>query len=227
MTERAKQLELERDQQAELAAATERARIAREMHDVVAHNVSIMVTLADGAAAVNRTDPVRASEVMREVSATGRTALADMRRLLGVLRPGSDGVERMPQPDLSTIPSLVDRVRATGLNVDFHETGTQFDVPAAVGLTVYRITQESLTNVLKHAADPSHVDVSLSFDRPFVGVSISNDGAPVRGSVEGHGLHGMRERAAVFGAHLDAGPRAQGGWEVVSKIRVDAARINA
>ena len=227
LVERTKRLEFEHDQEVQIAAASERNRIAREMHDIVAHNVSIMVTLADGAAVVGKTDPERAVGVMREVSSTGRLALTDMRRLLGVLRSeDGDGI-RAPQPDLAEIRVLIDRVRSTGLDVTFEELGSRFDVPAAVGLTVYRIAQESLTNVLKHADGPSTIEVVLTFDAPFVELAVRDDGSTAQHAVDGHGLHGMRERTAIFDGHLVVGPRQGGGWEVVSRIRIDEVRAPA
>jgi signal transduction histidine kinase len=222
LLERAKRLELERDQQAQIASAAERARIAREMHDVVAHNVSIMVTLADGARAVSVRDPQRAGEAMAEVSEAGRLALADMRHLLGVLRTGDDSTGREPQPRLCDLPRLIQGVQTTGLHVRLAEQGESFDVPPGTGLTVYRIVQESLTNVVKHAEAASAVEVDLLFDAPFISIAVCNDGDPVEGRSEGHGLEGMRERAAMYGGALIAGPRASGGWEVRAKVRADS-----
>jgi signal transduction histidine kinase len=221
LVERTRRLEFERDQQAKLAAVAERSRIAREMHDVVAHNVSIMVTLADGALATADTHPGRAKEAMADVSATGRLALTDMRHLLGVLRTDDLDVDREPQPQLSALPRLIHGVRATGLDIDFGEVGTPFDVPPGVELTIFRIVQESLTNILKHAEEPSAAEVTLTFDAPFVDVYISDDGNPVGPSPDGHGLGGMRERAASCGGALIAGPQREGGWEVMARVRVD------
>jgi signal transduction histidine kinase len=221
LAERTKRLEFERDQQAKLAAAAERARIAREMHDVVAHNVSIMVTLADGASAAVDSRPVQAREAMAEVSATGRLALTDMRHLLGVLRTDDFTADRGPQPQLSGLPRLIHGVSTTGLNIEFGEEGEPFDVPPGVELTIYRIVQESLTNILKHADDPSTAQVTITFDSPFVDVYVRDDGEPVEPSAEGHGLGGMRERAAFCGGALSAGPHLERGWEVRARVRVD------
>jgi signal transduction histidine kinase len=232
LVERANRLELERDQRARLAAATERSRIAREMHDVVAHNVSSMVTLAEGARAATASDPLGAAEAMGEVSATGRLALADMRNLLGVLHTQGARTDRAPQPDLSALPTLIEGVRSTGLAVDLDARGVPFEVPPGVGLTLYRMAQESLTNVLKHGDHVSKAVVTLDFERPFIGLSVRDDGAtgPVPGdgavgpAAGGHGLRGMRERAAVCGGTLIAGPHPGGGWEVAARVRVDGAR---
>jgi signal transduction histidine kinase len=222
LVDRAARLETERDQQALLASATERSRIAREMHDVVAHNVSIMVTLADGARVVAGTDPERAGEAMAEVSDVGRAALADMRHLLGVLRSGDETVGRQPQPQLSGLPQLIQGVRTTGLAIKFAEQGESFDVSPGAGLTVYRIVQESLTNVVKHADRASSVDIHLTFDAPFISVAVRDDGELVDRCSEGHGLEGMRERAAMFDGALIAGPMPGGGWEVVARVRADS-----
>lgn len=225
LVERANRLELERDQRAELAAAAERSRIAREMHDVVAHNVSIMVALADGARVAAGGDPAGAAEAMGEVSATGRMALADMRSLLGVLRDRDEPTGRTPQPDLARLPALLEGVRATGITVEFAERGTRFAVPPGVGLTVYRLVQESLTNVVKHAPGVSRVRVTLAFDQPTVEVAVRDDGADVGPSSPGHGVRGMRERAAACGGTLRAGPHPGGGWEVVARVRAEGTVV--
>jgi signal transduction histidine kinase len=223
LVETTKRLEFERDQQARLAAAAERSRIAREMHDVVAHNVSIMVTLADGARATS--SPDKAREVMGEVSAVGRLALTDMRQLLGVLQDTGDESERAPQPELAGLPKLIDGVRATGLAVELTELGASFEITPGAELTIYRIVQESLTNVLKHADRPSKAEVRLVFEEPFVALSVRDNGRhPVRAG-RGHGLGGMKERAASFGGALSAGPGSDGGWEVTSRIKVDIESV--
>ncbi len=236
LAERAQRLEIERDQQASLAAAAERARIAREMHDVVSHNLQVMVTLADAASAAQTTNPERAAEVMHEVSSTGRQALTDMRRMLGVLRderPDGTDAPLAPQPGLGELDALADRVRGTGLPVTLQRSGRPFPVTDAAGLTVYRIVQEALTNALKHAHAPASVEVRLEFDEPDVSVRVTDDGcsrpapgpalghasAPALVRDRGHGVAGMAERAASFGGSLEAGPRTGGGWEVVATLR--------
>ncbi len=243
LAERAQRLEFERDQQASLAAAAERARIAREMHDVVSHNIQVMVTLADAAAAASARDPEQATETMHEVSGTGRQALTDMRRMLGVLReePASDApVPYAPQPGLGELGALVERVRGTGLPVSVEESGRPFVVSGAAGLTVYRIVQEALTNALKHAEHPGSVEVRLEYRDPDLSVQVIDDGRRRSGgggigdgnavqedtqngsSPEadgGHGVAGMAERAASFGGTLEAGPRRAGGWQVLATLR--------
>jgi signal transduction histidine kinase len=221
LVERTKRLEFERDQQARLAAATERSRIAREMHDVIAHSVSIMVTLADGALATVDGHPSRAKEAMADVSTTGRLALTDMRHLLGVLHSDGPAADRQPQPQLSGLSQLFQGVRATGLDVEFDEDGAPFDIPPGVELTVFRIVQESLTNVLKHAREPLAAHVTVTFDAPFVDVRVRDDGKSASPSPEGHGLGGMRERATFSDGVLVAGPRPEGGWEVMARVRAD------
>ena len=229
LAERAVRLELERDQQASLAAAAERARIAREMHDVVSHNIQVMVTLADAAAAAR--DPQRAAEAMHEVSGTGRQALTDMRRMLGVLREEPAPAAPLPyapQPGLDELGALVERVRGTGLPVSVEESGRPFAVTGAAGLTVYRIVQEALTNALKHADHPASVEVRLEYRDPDLAVQVTDDGrAPANGNGNGvaqapgggHGVAGMAERAAAFGGTLEAGPRRAGGWCVLATLR--------
>jgi signal transduction histidine kinase len=238
LAERAQRLERERDQQASLAAVTERARIAREMHDVVSHNIQVMVTLADAASLAQASDPLRAAEAIHEVSSTGRQALTDMRRMLGVLRDeagpagtasgganGSDVTPLAPQPGLGEVQALVERVRSTGLDVSVRRVGRPFEVSDAAGLTVYRVVQEALTNALKHADEPTAVEVQLLFADPDVSVRVTDNGragvtlptpvpAPPPRSGGGHGLAGMAERATAFGGTLRAGPRPAGGWEV-------------
>jgi signal transduction histidine kinase len=221
-SERTRRLEFERDQQAKLATAAERSRIAREMHDVVAHNVSIMVTLADAALAKADTHLDSAKEAVADVAATGRHALADMRQILGVLSTDGDPAgAREPQPQLSGIPPLIDRVRGTGLNIEFGQFGNPFDLPPSVQLSIYRIVQESLTNVLKHADEPSEAKVRLSFDAPAVEVSVFDDGRHTAAGTDGHGVSGMHERAAFCGGTLTAGPQPGKGWEVKARLRAD------
>jgi signal transduction histidine kinase len=237
LAERAERLELERDQQATLAAVTERARIAREMHDVVSHNIQVMVTLADAASLAQATDPDRAAEAIHEVSSTGRQALTDMRRMLGVLRDepapangssavtdGRDRPSYAPQPGLGELDALMERVQATGLDVSVRRVGVPFELSSAAGLTVYRVVQEGLTNALKHAEEARAVEVELAFADPDVTVRITDDGrtkvvVPSTPASGGHGLAGMAERAAAFGGTLTAGPLPAGGWEVEVMLR--------
>ena len=220
---RAQQLERERDQQAVIAAAEERTRIAREMHDVVAHSLLVMVTLSEGAAMKQAREPVRAGEAMRQVSATGRQTLTEIRRLLGVLRTETAPQERSPQPGVAEIDSLLERVRKTGLNVDVTVTGAPDALPPSAELAVYRIVQEALTNTLKHSVDASSVRIGISYGTDAVTVDVRDDGAAAAGvsaETAGHGVIGMRERAAVYGGTVNAGPDSAGGWRIHAHLPV-------
>jgi signal transduction histidine kinase len=216
LEDRAARAERERDQQSQLAAAAERARIAREMHDIVAHNLSVMIALADGAAFAAERDPATARTAARQVSNTGRQALAEMHRLVGVLRGNGQQLPRAPQPGLDQIDELVAQVRAAGLPTTLTVAGQRFTVPPTAQLAVYRVVQESLTNVLKHAKDPSEARVMLNYAEPAIILRVVDDGrgGPPPVGAGGHGLSGMRERAAVFGGWVQAGPRPVGGWQV-------------
>lgn len=218
--DRAHRLERERAQQAQIAAATERARIAREMHDIVAHGLVVVVALAEAAAATTGADPDGARDKMLQAASTGRQSLAGMRRLLGVLRTDS-GTERAPQPGLDTLQTLVDEVRRTGLQVRMAEAGTRAPLNEQVEATLYRIVQEALTNVVKHAQDASAVTITLTWDPRTVGFSITDDGTPPPGSVAargaGNGLTGMKERVAMFGGELRAGATPS-GWVVTGSL---------
>jgi signal transduction histidine kinase len=223
--ERAARLEHERDQQGRLAAAAERARIAREMHDVVAHNLSVMIALADGATYALADAPERAEAAMRTASRTGRQALNEMRRLLGVLRDASGPQELAPQPGIEEIGELVDQVRSAGLPVRYDVAGRPSGaVPPGLALAAYRIVQEALTNVLKHAGPGADAHVSLSFEDDAVCIDVVNSGGHVAApAAEGGGLRGMRERAAVYDGVLDAGPDERGGWRVRARLLHDVA----
>jgi signal transduction histidine kinase len=229
LTDRADRLERERDQQVALAAADERARIAREMHDIVAHNLTVMVTLSEAAAASVPSTPGRSAEIMREVSSVGRGALADTRRLLGVLRqdpavPAAGGLR--PVPGLSQLDELVGQVRSAGLDTTLEISGRVPDLSEGIQLTVYRLVQEALTNTLKHAGPGARATVRLLFLPGELRVDIRDDGTgsestPWRGS--GSGLLGMRERIRAFGGDVEAGPLEPHGWQVSARLDLDAA----
>jgi signal transduction histidine kinase len=224
--DRAERLERERDQQGALAAAAERARIAREMHDIVAHHLTVMVALSDGAIAASATSPERAAEVMRSVSASGRRALADTRRLLGVLRPGTgdDPGQFQPLPGLAELDVLIDQVRAAGLATTLEVHGAASELPAGVQLTVYRLVQEALTNTLKHGGRGASAVVRLQYLPGGLQVDIEDDGAGTRASTPanvGSGLVGMRERAHAYGGDVQSGPRQPGGWRVSARLHLD------
>ncbi|MEU6410764.1 sensor histidine kinase [Microbispora sp. NPDC046933] len=227
LVERAERAERERDQQARIAAAAERARIARELHDVVAHNVSVMVVQADGAGYAIDGDPEQARRAMQAISATGRQALAEMRRLVGVLRhdAGSPAEEYAPQPGVAQLGDLIRQVRDSGLPTEFTVSGTAQTLPEGEQLAVYRIVQEALTNALKHGGPGTRAWVEMTYGRGEIELRISDDGrgAAAPRLVGGHGLIGMRERAAMYGGSVDAAPRPGGGFRVVARIPVGMA----
>ncbi|MEV0963947.1 sensor histidine kinase [Streptomyces sp. NPDC049910] len=224
LEERASRLEKEREAQSKVAVAAERARIARELHDVVAHNVSVMVVQADGAAYVLDAAPDQARQALETISSTGRQALAEMRRLLGVLRTGDapETGEYVPQPDVEQIKELVEQVRAAGLTVDFRIEGTPRPLPSGVELTAYRIVQEALTNTRKHGGPDAGASVRLVYFDDGLGLLVEDDGRGAAHELyedggadgKGHGLIGMRERVGMVGGTLDAGPRPGGGFRI-------------
>jgi signal transduction histidine kinase len=233
LEERAARLEREREAQAKVAVAAERARIARELHDVVAHNVSVMVVQADGAAYVLDAAPDQAKKALETISSTGRQALAEMRRLLGVLRTGEhqEGGEYVPQPDVEQIDDLVEQCRTAGLPVDFKVEGTPRPLPSGVELTAYRIVQEALTNTRKHGGPNAGASVRLVYFDDGLGLLVEDDGkgAPhelyEEGGADGrgHGLIGMRERVGMVGGTLDAGPRPGGGFRISALLPLKPA----
>ena len=206
-------LELDRDQQAEIGAARERARIARELHDVVAHSLAVMVSQADGGRYAAPEDPGAASRALAQIAETGRDALAQMRRLLGVLRAGEEG-------DLA---GLVHRLARAGLPVELEVEGRARELPAELQLCIHRVAQEALTNVLKHVDSPRRVEVMLRYLDAEVELTVRDDGRAVgAGDGQGHGLAGMRERVALHSGTVHAGPRAGGGYEVRARVPAPA-----
>lgn len=215
--ERAERRERERHQQALLDLAAERARIAREMHDIIAHSLSVMVRLSDAAAAKVGVDPDRSSAAMVQVSVTGREALQDMRRLLGVLRTEGDGTALRPQPGLTDLCTLFDQIRATGLDIEPEVSGVPSGLGPGIELLVYRTVQEALTNVLKHAGHPTRVRVALVYGCEQTVIEVEDDGAGVpagwdKHAGDRHGIAGIAERVAVYGGRLHAGPAPGRGW---------------
>lgn len=209
LVERAERLEREQATEARAAVAEERARIAREMHDVVAHSLSVMVVQAEAAEAMLEVDPQRAHRPLAAVQDTGRAALADLRRMLGALRQAdADGPDMAPQPGLAGLEALADHVRDAGLPVDLRVEGDPRPLPPGIDLSAYRIVQEGLTNVLKHAG-PARAEVVVSYGPDEIALRVTDDGVgpPGDGRNGGHGLVGMRERVAVYGGELTAGPR--------------------
>ena len=242
------------------ALALERARLASEMHDVVTHNVSMMVVQAGAARRVLSADPAEAIKALRAVESSGRTAMTELRHLLGLLSPppgaaddggparpssppgagdprGAAGLA--PQPGLDELREMIDRVGAAGLPVELNVSGTPRDLPAGLGLAVFRVVQEALTNVIKHAGKPP-TDVRLSYEPTALVVEVADGGRPIPAAAPapdaggagvpagaGMGLLGLRERVALYGGEFAAGPRPGGGWLVTARMPVEPAQIPA
>jgi signal transduction histidine kinase len=200
----------------------ERARIARELHDVIAHSVSVMTVQAGAAEEMLKLDPARAFEPIRAVQETGRQALVEMKRLVGMLREGDEEMGLVPQPGVADLDRLVAQVRGAGLPVELRVEGAATPLPLGVDLSVYRVVQEALTNALKHSAARAAV-VLLRYDERTVTVDVTDDGRGEGGGSSGHGLDGMRERIAVFGGSFAAGPRDGGGFAVQVTLPLDAS----
>jgi signal transduction histidine kinase len=238
LEERAATLERELDHLARIAAADERASIARELHDVVAHSLSVMIVQADGGTYAFERDPELARRALSVVAATGRDALEDMRRLVAVLRGASQesaADEDRRRITIEQLDALVERARSAGLSVRFSQNGARPELPPAIELTVYRIVQEALTNVLRHAGPRAGVELCLEYGGEAVGLSVTDDGGTLGALVAtdpgrplpdparaGHGLVGMRERVSVHGGQFSAGPSPQGGWRVTATLPLGA-----
>ena len=222
---RAALLERERKQLARIAAHEERASIARELHDIVAHSVSVMLVGVRGARDVLRTDPDVADATLGKVETSAEQSLAELRRLLALLREPADEAESRPQPSLAQLDQLVGEYRDAGLPVSLERIGAQRPLPGGFELSVYRIVQEALTNVLKHA-DAKQVVVTLAFHDSRLDLEVVDDGSPQGQDavVPGHGLVGMRERVALLGGELQTGPREGGGFRVAARLPVGGDR---
>lgn len=222
--ERAATAERGRDEQAVQAVAAERARISRELHDIVAHSLSVMVALSDGAAMAFETAPREARDAMQQTSTLGRQALGEMHRLLNVTRE-SGGLELAPQPGVAELEHLVAQVRSAGLPVEMTIVGEPIALPRSAQLAVYRVVQESLTNVLKHAQRTANVSVTLIYLTAGVDVQVDNDDDPALVLEAtpnlGRGLTGMRERFASVGGTLEASRRGDGGWRVAGHLELE------
>ncbi len=244
-------LEFERDQEGRLAAAAERARIAREMHDIVSHNLTVMTALADAATYTLATDPQRAVSALQRVSATGRSALVEMRRLLGVLSDEPSPRPLEPQPTLARLDELITRVEAAGIPVTIEIDGDPHSLSDGVQLAVFRVAQEALTNTLKHATRPTAAHLRLRCRAGVVDLEVIDTATSARDGSEraatpaeptaigagpreralasvphapaGRGIRGMRERATAYGGEIDAGPTADGGWRVHVRLGADGA----
>ena len=218
--ELSEQLDAERELRASSAADRERIRIARELHDVIGHCLSVIVLQAGGARMVVATDPGRAREALRVVERAGHEALAEMRHLLGVLGPEHDGQDRRPQPGLASIEELVERTRAGGLKTELIVDGEPLEISPALALCIYRIVQEALTNTIKHAG-PATASVRMSWDEDRLEFEIADDGCGPRAGPNGrvgHGLVGMRERAALHHGAVQAGADRGGGYRVRASL---------
>lgn len=215
---RADTLELtvrEQEERARAATVEERARIARELHDVIAHNVSLMVLQAGAARQVLEREPGRVREPLLSIEESGRQAIAEMRRLLGILRENGGPLSLSPQPSLAQLGELAESAERSGLKVDVRVQGDPDRLPPGLGLTAYRIVQEALTNAVKHAR-AAHVTVEVRHRDRELELDVTDDGRAAAADAPGigHGLIGMRERVAVYGGLLDAGPRPEGGFRV-------------
>jgi signal transduction histidine kinase len=203
---------------AERAVAEERVRLARELHDVTAHHVSVIAIQAEAGQALLPDDPGRAAEALERIAESSREALGDLRRLLGVLRSEDETGERAPRPGLAALPQLVAHVEAAGVPVALHVEGEPTPLATAVDLSAYRIVQEALTNVVRHAG-PAHATVTVRYGPEDVGLEVSDDGVgPYGNGGGGLGLTGMRERATLLGGDFDAGPRPGGGFSVRARL---------
>ncbi|MFE9560152.1 sensor histidine kinase [Streptomyces sp. NPDC006487] len=228
--ERAERLALHQEQQARLAVAEERARITREMHDIVTHNLSVMVALTDAAVYAQHRSPDRATAAMLQISETGRQALTDMRRSLGVLRSDEPDAERHPLPGIAQLEALADQMAAAGLPTGLEVRGGDAPVPATAQLTVYRLVQEALTNTLKHTPAGTRATVLVECSAGSVGVEVTDSGprpALPAAAPSGHGIPGMRERAAAYGGTLQAGPLPSGGWGVRTRLLLNSGETSA
>jgi signal transduction histidine kinase len=224
--DRALQLERERDQQARLAVAEERARISREMHDIVSHNLSVIVALADATVYTRRNSPDSTTATMDQISGIGRQAMTDLRRSLGVLRADEPDALSHPMPGIAELEALADQMRAAGLVTQLDVRGCDpAPIAAAAQLTVYRLVQEALTNTLKHAPGGTRAEVRVRCSPRTVTVDVTDDGRTSVGHerANGHGISGMRERTAAYCGDLQAGPLAGGGWRVFARLDLDAA----
>jgi signal transduction histidine kinase len=218
LAERTLQLEEQYEQERQAVIAEERRRIARDLHDVIAHSVSVMVVQAGAAEDVFDRDPAGVLEPIRAVQETGRGALIEISRLLGLLRDDGAELGLAPQPRLDDLPDLLAQTEAAGLPVDLRIEGTPRPLPLGVDLSVYRIAQEALTNARKHSTG-ARAGVSLRYCDDAVELTVENDGvASTNGHRGGHGLIGMRERVGVFGGTLEAGARPDGGFRVVARL---------
>ena len=207
-------------ERARLAVADERTRIARELHDVVGHSVSVMTVQASAARRLLRPHQEKEREALLVVEQTGREALAEMRRMVGVLRRPEEAPALAPQPSLEHLDRLISQTREAGLPVDLRIEGDPEPLPTSVDLTAYRLVQEALTNAIKHAR-ANHAEVVVRYDDGQVELTVTDDGSgDGDGESGGHGLVGMRERVSVYGGELEAGPLAEGGYRLRARLPI-------
>jgi signal transduction histidine kinase len=208
------------EEEARRAVEDERNRITRELHDVLAHSVSVMTVQASAVRRLLTPEQQREREALMTVEETGRQALSEMRRLLGIMRTEEEVPALAPQPGLGTLPALVEQVRQSGLPVELTVEGEPVELPAGVDLSAYRIVQEALTNALRHAG-PAHAWVAVRYVGDDVEIEVANDGrSQDENDGAGHGLVGMRERVALCGGELHSGPRAGGGFKISARLPV-------
>ncbi|MDI6101060.1 histidine kinase [Actinoplanes sp. NEAU-A12] len=227
LEKRAADLEREQRQRVALATAAERARITRELHDVVAHSLSVMVVQAQGAAAALRRHPDRTETALHDIVTTGRSSLAEMRRLLAIVR---EEPALAPQPGVDALPELIDRIRAAGTTVTFAVEGEPVPLPAGVDLSAYRIAQEALTNTLKHAGDGASAEVRLHFRPEVLEVEVTDDGSgtgPTPAAGPGNGLRGIAERVRLLDGEWEAGPGAAAGFRVLARLPLRPRPVGA
>lgn len=225
LRQRAERAEQEREERARQAVLDERSRIARELHDVVAHQMTVMTIQAEGAKRIASNSDPRVVEALETISTAGHSALSEMRRTVGLLRDNSTDADTQPLPRLTDIEDLIERTQAAGVQVDVAITGQHRPLSDGSELAAYRIVQESLTNVIRHAGPDVSVNVSIAYGSDSLDVAVSDDGrgaASNGGDGGGHGLIGMRERVAVLGGEFEAGPKAGGGYLVHATIPVDS-----
>lgn len=214
---RAERIEREQAQQAAAAVAEERGRIARELHDIVSHSLSVVTIQTQAVRLRLRPDQVQEERDLAAVETTARQALAEMRRLFGVLRSEGDPLALAPQPGLGELDALLGQVRSAGLDVRLTVEGDRRELPPGADLAAYRIVQEGLTNVLRHAR-ARHAGVTLTYGETALDVVVDDDGRGPSGATGGHGLVGVRERVALYGGRVEAGARAGGGFRLFARL---------
>ena len=214
---RNRELEQARRELADRAVAEERLRIARELHDVIAHSMSVIAVQSGAGAHVIDTNPAEAKRALQVIESTSRSTMNEFRRVLGLLRAGNGAAATDPAPSLDSLGPLIEQIRASGLDVDLQRHGPATDLAPGLQLTIYRVVQEALTNALRHA-DATHARVVISTDPDLVQVEVVDNGNRIPFFTEGNGLRGMRERVEVYGGRLEIGPLPEGGFRVATRL---------